>query len=213
MAFLSLKKTVQVDDSHLAICGMDEAGRGPWAGPVVACALMFKRDFLIKGLKNSKELTAEKREEIHEKLKEKTWIGVGVADHHEIDKFGLMKATNMAFKRALEELMKQGSATKPDLLIIDGRDKFHLPIPYKSVIKGDEKLKIIACASIIAKVARDRIMKKEAKNYPQYGFEHHMGYGTKRHQKALKEHGVCEIHRKSYAPIVRLTQQLEIFEE
>lgn len=212
MAFLSLKKILDVEDD-MAICGMDEAGRGPWAGPVVACALMFKRTFLIKGLRNSKDLTLEKREEIYEKLKERAWFGVGIAEHTEVDQFGLSKATNMAFSRAVEALLAQREVSKPKLLVIDGRDKFTLPLPYKSVIKGDEKLKIVACASIIAKVERDRIMKEYAQKYPQYGFERHVGYGTKRHQQALKEHGVCDIHRKSFAPVARITKQLNIFEK
>lgn len=206
MAFFCLKKTAKVDDS-VAICGMDEVGRGPWAGPVVACALMFKRKFIIRGLKDSKGLSAEKREAFYEKLKEVTWFGVGMAEHHEIDTLGLTKATNKAFERALEALIKQKNGEKPDLLVIDGRDKFKLPIPYKSFIKGDEKLKIIACASIIAKVERDRLMQKYAQKYPEYGFESHMGYGTKRHQRALEEHGVCSIHRKSYAPIAAIAQK------
>lgn len=212
MVFLSPKKLLEIDD-NVGICGMDEAGRGPWAGPVVACALMFKRNFLIKGLRNSKDLTLEKREEMYEKLKKNTWFGVGLAAHTEIDNLGLIKATNLAFSRALESLVLQKNVPKPQLLLVDGRDTFILPIPYKSVIKGDEKLKIVACASIIAKVERDRMMKSYAQKYPEYGFERHMGYGTKRHQKALKQHGICEIHRKSFAPVARITKQMNIFEK
>lgn len=212
MVFLSPKKVLNVKDD-MVLCGMDEAGRGPWAGPVVACALMFKRKFLIKGLRNSKDLTREKREEIYKKLTEKAWFGVGMAEHTEVDTLGLSKATNLAFSRAIEQLVSQKNVNKPDLLVIDGRDKFTLPLPYESVIKGDEKLKVIACASIIAKVERDRIMREYAQKYPQYGFERHVGYGTKRHQQALKEHGVCDIHRKSFAPVAQITKQLNIFEK
>ena len=181
---------------------MDEAGRGPWAGPVVAAALSFrKKDLRIVGLKNSKALSAEKREQFYKILTSKTDFAVGSATHEEIDNLGLIKATNLAFSRALESLMKK---ITPDLLIIDGRDKFNLQVPYISVIKGDEKIKIIACASIIAKVERDKIMKQYAKKFPFYGFDKNMGYGTKRHQQGLKEHGICKIHRKSYKPVARL---------
>lgn len=210
MVFLSLKKVLETEKEML-VCGMDEAGRGPWAGPVVACALMLKGEIRIKGLKNSKALTAEKREEIYEKLKEKAWFGVGVADHAEIDRAGLLRATHWAFDRALEAMLRKKGVPRPELLIVDGRDKWRFPIPHKTVIKGDEKIKIVACASIVAKVERDRIMRKMAKKYPQYGFDSHMGYGTARHHKAIKEHGICEIHRRSFEPVARLSQQMEIF--
>ncbi|MBU1703452.1 ribonuclease HII [Patescibacteria group bacterium] len=219
MAFLSIKKVLEeaivkrpdIGGSRV-FCGMDEAGRGPWAGPVVAAVVVFRgKDLRIKGLKNSKALTAEKREEIYRKLKTKVFFGVGSATHEEIDELGLIKATNRAFTRALEALKKDKSRRPPDLLIIDGRDKFNMPIPYVSVIKGDEKVKIVACASIIAKVERDKIMKKYAKKFPLYGFDENMGYGTKRHQKGIKEHGICEIHRRTYEPVARLSRQTEMF--
>jgi len=205
MAFLSPQKVIEranLKSKPKIICGMDEAGRGPWAGPVVAAALSFrKKDLRIVGLKNSKALSAEKREQFYKILTSKTDFAVGSATHEEIDNLGLIKATNLAFSRALESLMKK---ITPDLLIIDGRDKFNLQVPYISVIKGDEKIKIIACASIIAKVERDKIMKQYAKKFPFYGFDKNMGYGTKRHQQGLKEHGICKIHRKSYKPVARL---------
>ena len=217
MAFLSLKKLLETEKVPF-VWGLDEAGRGPWAGPVVACALMFpqKSGFSgpqIHGLKDSKQLNREQREKIYKKLVDKAIFGVGRAEHHEIDALGLTKATNVAYKRAIEALLEQKEARQPELMLLDGRDKFHLPFQYKSIIKGDAKVKIIACASIIAKVERDKLMREHAKKFPEYGFEDHKGYGTKRHQKALKEHGACEIHRASYAPIVRITQQKSIFPE
>jgi len=210
MAFLSLKKILGTEEAAL-VCGMDEAGRGPWAGPVVTCAFMTRDVFRIKGLKNSKALSAKRREEIAKKLKAKSDYGIGMASHQEIDKLGLMKATNLAFRRAVEKLLRKRGVKRPDILVIDGRDKWNLPIPYKTVIKGDEKIRIVACASILAKVERDRLMRKFSKEFPKYGFENHMGYGTKQHQKAIKEHGVCKIHRKSYKPVARLSKQMEIF--
>ena len=210
MAFLSLKKLLETEDVPF-VWGMDEAGRGPWAGPVVACALMFPREVRIQGVRDSKQLNKEKREKIYEKLKEKALFGVGRAEHHEIDSLGLTKATNLAYTRAIGALLSKKKSKKPELMLIDGRDKFRLPFEYKSFIKGDAKVKIIACASIIAKVERDKIMEEYAKKYPEYGFEDHKGYGTERHQQALERHGVCTIHRASYAPIVRITQQKTIF--
>ncbi|MEZ4087144.1 MAG: ribonuclease HII [Candidatus Gracilibacteria bacterium] len=203
MAFLSLKKLLETDQPPF-VWGLDEAGRGPWAGPVVACALMFLEDVRIHGIKDSKQLNKEQREKIYKKLADKTVFGVGRAEHHEIDTFGLTKATNMAYQRAVEALLEKKKSKEPELMLIDGRDKFQLPFRYHSIIKGDAKVKIIACASIIAKVERDKIMEEYAKKFPEYGFEYHKGYGTKRHQQALKQHGTCEIHRTSYAPIVRI---------
>ncbi len=182
------------------ICGIDEVGRGPWAGPLVACALVFKRKrvFGLKEVKDSKKLTEKKREKFFAIIKKNAVYGIGMAEVEEIDTFGLTKATNLAFTRALEELPL---AFKPDFLLIDGREKWKLPYPSRSIIKGDEKIKIIACASIMAKVTRDRIMRKLALQYTKYGFERHKGYGTSRHARALKKHGICPIHRRSFRPI------------
>jgi len=216
MGFLLLKKILkenlpkEIDPATAVVCGMDEVGRGPWAGPVVACGLILHKDPRIKGLKDSKQLSAQRREQIYEKLKRCAHIGIGKAEAEEIDDLGLTKATRLAFKRALEELTSQTGKTEqltkalvPDILLIDGRDKLNLPILAKSIIKGDEKVKVIACASIVAKVERDRIMCKAANKYPEYGFSIHKGYGTARHQKALAKYGVCDIHRKSFKPIAQ----------
>lgn len=200
MPFLSLKKIVS--NPLAEICGLDEAGRGPWAGPLVAGAVMFKQDIRLKGLKDSKQLTKAEREKFYDILIAKTFYGIGVVEAWEIDQLGLIEATNLAFLRALEQLPQ-----KPSYIVVDGRDKLKFPWPFTSIIKGDEKVKIIACASILAKVTRDRLMEKLADQYPQYGFAEHKGYGTKFHQKALQEYGPCDIHRKSYKPLHRFLQQ------
>jgi ribonuclease HII len=189
-------------EKNNVVCGLDEAGRGPWAGPVVACALVLKNEPRIKGLKDSKQLSKEKRELAYKRLQKCSYFGVGIATHKEIDELGLIKAANHAFVRAITNLQKKHPEIKPDILLIDGRDKFIFPIKHKSIIKGDEKIKIIACASIIAKVERDKIMCEYAGLYPDYGFEKHKGYGTSQHQQAISRHGICDIHRKSYKPIV-----------
>lgn len=183
------------------ICGLDEAGRGPWAGPLVTCALVFKKKRIcgLKGVKDSKKLTEQKREDFFSVIGKIAVYGVGIAEVTEIDTFGLTKATKLAFLRALENL-----PMRPDFLLIDGRDKFQLPYAARSIIKGDEKIKIITCAGIVAKVTRDRIMRKLALQYPQYGFERHKGYGTARHARALKKNGICPIHRKSFSPVAQI---------
>jgi ribonuclease HII len=194
MAFLSLPRLVP--SKYKIICGLDEVGRGPWAGPLVVCALILKSHFVFKGLKDSKQLSPLKREEVFQRLQKYAFFAIGMAEVEEIDRLGLTKATNLAYLRALENL-----PIKPDYLLIDGRDKMKLPYPYRTIIKGDEKVKLIACASIVAKVTRDRLMVELAVRYPEYGFELHKGYGTERHQAALRTHGICEIHRKSFQPV------------
>lgn len=185
----------------ILIAGMDEAGRGAWAGPVLAAAVILPKGTRLPGLNDSKLLTAKKRDELFKKIIQKCPHGIGSASHEEIDKFGLIKATFKAFERALQELQKNYPHSKPQKLYIDGRDKFHFKIPHESFIKGDQKFRCIAAASILAKVSRDHIMQTEAKNQNQYAFEKHKGYGTKHHQAALKKHGPGPWHRKSYAPI------------
>lgn len=180
---------------------MDEVGRGPWAGPLVACALIFKKTTTnnLKGLKDSKKLTVARRERFFKVIARQAVYGIGIAQVWEIDKLGLVRAINLVFKRAISQL-----PIKPDFLLVDGMDKLKLPYPFCTIIKGDEKIKIIACASIIAKVARDRIMREEALRYPQYGFEYHKGYGTRRHAGAIKQYGICALHRRSFKPIASI---------
>jgi len=177
------------------IAGLDEAGRGPLAGPVTAAAVILPPKTRLPGLTDSKKLTALQREKLFALITKKCEYAVGWASHKEIDRLGLTKATELAYKRAIKQLK-----TKPDHLLIDGRDPFKFAIPHTSIIKGDLKIRAISAASIIAKVSRDKLMLKYAQQFPNYGFEAHKGYGTARHQRALRKHGTCPIHRLSYAP-------------
>lgn len=204
MAFLPLKKLIPEHVEEHLVCGLDEVGRGPWAGPIVACALMFPVDLKLPHLKDSKHLTEARRNEFYDLLDRKAAYGIGMAEVGEIDALGLIKANNLAFKRAIAQLAEKGHI--PKFILVDGRDRLTLPHPWKTLIKGDEKVKIIACASIMAKVVRDGIMNELAQKHPDYGFESHKGYGTREHQEALRKHGACEIHRKSFAPVHRLLQ-------
>lgn len=204
MAFVPLKKLIPDGVEEIQVCGLDEVGRGPWAGPIVACALMFTRKLRLGGLKDSKHLTKTQREEFYELLDANAAYGIGMAGVDEIDRMGLLKANNLAFKRAIEQLASHGHV--PGFILVDGRDRMNLPHPWKTLIKGDEKVKIIACASIMAKVVRDRIMEELAVQYPKYGFESHKGYGTKEHQEALRTYGASPVHRKSFAPVHDLLQ-------
>ncbi len=181
------------------ITGMDEAGRGSWAGPVVAAAVILPKNFRLPGLTDSKLLSAAQRDELFIKITENYDFGVGIIPNDQIDKYGLLHATFLAFEMALD-----GLKNKADKILIDGRDKFKFIIPHESIIKGDLKIKSISAASVVAKVTRDRIMIEYAKQYPNYGFDEHKGYGTSRHQRALNDHGACKIHRFSYAPIMNL---------
>lgn len=178
------------------IAGLDEAGRGPWAGPVVAAAVILPPRIHLPGLNDSKKLTLKKREWLYERIIQKTIWGVGMASSKEVDRYGLLPATHRAFLRALNKL-----PATPEHLLIDGRDKFEWPLPSTSIIRGDSKIRCIMAASIIAKVTRDGIMLKYAQKHPGYGFERHKGYGTREHQSALKKRGVSPIHRKSYQPV------------
>lgn len=199
MGFLSLQKFV--NKKHQQICGLDEVGRGSWAGPLVSCALIFKKHIAIKGCADSKKLTALKRQKIFKILQNISFYGVGIVKPKEVDKLGIITATNLSFTRALKNLLEKEKNIKPDFLLIDGKDKLILPYRHKTIIKGDEKLKIIACASIIAKVIRDHMMQDYAQKYPHYGFERHKGYGTPFHLQALEKYGICALHRKSFKPI------------
>ncbi len=178
---------------------MDEAGRGSWAGPVVAAAVILPRNIRLPGLNDSKKLSAKQRENLFSIIKESCAYGIGMASEKEVDEQGLLKATYLAFCRALTNLPQ-----KADHLYIDGRDAFVFDRPHTSVIRGDQIYRCIAAASIIAKVTRDALMCEQAKNFPGYGFEIHKGYGTELHQKALHRLGPCELHRKTYKPLKEL---------
>ncbi len=188
------------------VAGLDEAGRGSWAGPVVAAAVILPEKLQLPGLNDSKLLTEKKREELFKKIVATCAYGIGTASHEEVDRHGLLHATFLAFQRALQQLPQQ-----PEALWIDGRDKFKFDVPHTSVIKGDRTYRCIAAASVLAKVTRDHLMIECARHYPDYGFEEHKGYGTERHQQALRSHGPSAIHRLSYAPLLHLKWAQEAF--
>ena len=176
------------------ICGVDEAGRGPLAGPVCAAAVILPEHLEIPGLTDSKKLTDKKRRELFPIIKEQAIAyGIGLATEQEIDEINILQATFLAMQRALDQL-----AVKPDLALIDGNRQKDFGLPVKTVVKGDSLSMNIAAASILAKVTRDDMMVQLAETYPQYGFEIHKGYGTKAHYAALTEHGPSPIHRMTF---------------
>ena len=177
------------------ICGIDEAGRGPLAGPVVVAGVIMPRDSFIEGVNDSKKVSEKKREILYDKIiEEAISYSVSIIDYDVIDEINILNAT----KKGVTEVVK-GLNVKPDLIIIDAlKDIDTCKIPYESIIKGDAKCYSIGAASIIAKVTRDRIMREWDKVYPQYGFAKHKGYGTAEHIAAIKEYGLCPIHRKTF---------------
>ncbi len=189
------------------VVGMDEAGRGPLAGPVVACALSVDPKFYAEKFKirvnDSKKLTLLKREKLFESLTKHKCIGWGIGKVSEktIDKINILEATKLAMKKAVKSLEKKLKFKDVEFLILDGNFKVDMDIPQKSVVRGDEKVFSCAAASILAKVTRDRIMVKYHREYPRYGFNRHKGYPTEYHFKALKKYGPCKIHRKTFWPV------------
>ena len=176
------------------ICGVDEAGRGPLAGPVCATAVILPRDLQIPGLTDSKKLTDKKRRELFPVIREQAVAyGIGLASEQEIDEINILQATFLAMRRALDQL-----SVRPDLVLIDGNRETDFGLPVKTVVKGDSLSANIAAASILAKVTRDNIMIQLSEQYPEYGFEIHKGYGTKAHYAALTEHGASPVHRRSF---------------
>ncbi len=187
--------------SHIWLCGVDEAGRGPLVGAVVAGAVVLDPENPIAGLKDSKKLTPAKRELLFEQiqLKAKAW-GVGQASPGEIDQINILQATMLAMRRAVEDLATRLGAW-PDKALIDGNRCPELPIAAEAIVKGDAKEPAISAASILAKVTRDRQMMILHEQYPQYGFNQHMGYPTEAHLAALQEFGACSEHRRSFSPV------------
>ena len=187
--------------STIWICGVDEAGRGPLVGSVVAGAVMLDPNNPIAGLKDSKKLTPAKREYLYEQimLKAKAW-GIGEASPEEIDQINILQATMLAMRRAVEDLASR-LGSWPDKALIDGNRCPELPIPAEAIVKGDIKEPAISAGSILAKVTRDRQMAILHERFPHYGFAQHMGYPTAAHFAALKEFGVCEEHRRSFSPV------------
>lgn len=185
------------------VAGIDEAGRGPWCGPVVAGAVILERGSLpselLDGLDDSKKLKPGMREDMFAALKAHARVGVGCAEAQEIDEINILQATLLAMRRAFDRL-----GIVPDLALIDGNRAPDLPCSARPVIKGDSKSLSIAAASIVAKVTRDRIMAELAETHPGYGWERNAGYGTAEHQEALNRLGVTEHHRKSFKPIIKI---------
>ena len=181
-------------NGYQAICGVDEAGRGPLAGPVCAAAVILPKGLEIPGLTDSKKLTDKKRRELFPVIKDQAIAyGIGLASHNEIDEINILQATYLAMERALAQL-----TVKPDIALIDGNRAKDFGLPVRTVVRGDSLSMNIAAASILAKVTRDDLMLELAEKYPQYGFEVHKGYGTKAHYEALRVHGASEIHRKTF---------------
>ena len=177
------------------LCGIDEAGRGPLAGPVVVAAVVMPKDSKLEGVNDSKKVSEKKRELLYEQIKEEAIsYSVAIVDEKEIDQVNILNATKEGLTTAI-----RGLKVKPERIIVDALTGIDTcGIPYDSVIKGDAKCYSIAAASILAKVTRDRIMRKMDEVYPEYGFEKHKGYGTAAHIAAIKEYGLCPIHRKSF---------------
>ncbi len=176
------------------ICGVDEAGRGPLAGPVFAAAVILPEGHIIEGVNDSKKLSEKKRDLLFDKIiDECVCYSIGTASEREIDEINILQATFLAMKRAVD-----GLEIKPDLALVDGNQIPPVNADVLTIVKGDGKSASIAAASIIAKVSRDRYMIELAKQYPQYEFERHKGYGTKLHYEKIAEHGICEAHRKTF---------------
>ncbi|TDQ42407.1 ribonuclease HII [Aureibacillus halotolerans] len=191
----SLERSLR-SGGYTFIAGVDEAGRGPLAGPVVAGAVVLPEDFYYPELNDSKKMTAAAREHCYEYLLVHAYAtGVGIMNSQQIDKLNIYEATRQAMVKAVQNM-----DTPLDYVLVDAMT---LPMPYAqaSIIKGDQRSLSIAAGSVIAKVTRDRLMKRMAKTYPGYGFDVHMGYGTKQHVQALQANGPCEIHRKSFQPV------------
>ena len=185
----------EIYDSGVSlICGVDEAGRGPLAGPVCAAAVILPRNIGIVGLNDSKKLSEKSREKLYDEICEKAMsFGIAFASVEEIEELNILNAAMLAMNRAIAQLEPQ-----PELALIDGNRSSAIEINSRCVIKGDAKCADIAAASILAKVTRDRYMLDMAEKYPEYHFERHKGYGTKLHYEALREYGPCEIHRPSF---------------
>ncbi len=184
-----------MENGYKVICGVDEAGRGPLAGPVYAAAVVLPKDFVIDGINDSKKLSEKKREELFEIIKEKSVAySIAFASEREIDNINILNATFLAMKRAVN-----GLYNKPDFVLIDGnRLPSDIDIPCKAIVKGDSLSDSIGAASILAKVSRDRAMVEFSEIYPQYKFEQHKGYGTKMHIELIKKYGPCRLHRRSF---------------
>lgn len=182
------------------IAGLDEAGRGPLAGPVVAAAVVLPRGLRIEGLTDSKQVPERERERLFEVIREQAVChGIGITHERTIDEVNILQATIIAMEQALQAL-----SPRPDYLLLDALTLSRVPLPQKPLVKGDRRSHSIAAASILAKVTRDRLMMELHEKYPQYNFRKHKGYGTGEHLALLRKHGPCEAHRKTFQPIARM---------
>lgn len=181
-------------DGYKLICGIDEAGRGPLAGPVCAAAVILPENFELEGLDDSKKLSEKKRNELYDKIIDQAlYYGIAYASEKEIDEINILNAVYAAMNRAADKLRAE-----PDICLIDGNRNQGISRNSICIVKGDSKCACIAAASVLAKVSRDRLMVEMAEKYPQYAFEKHKGYGTKLHYERIREFGPCEIHRKTF---------------
>ncbi len=185
-----------ISQGYSVVAGIDEAGRGPLAGPVVAAAVILPDGDKIDGLNDSKKLTEKKRELLYSEIIERAHFGVGIIDEETIDRVNIYQATRLAMKQAVCDLSKQ-----PVFLLLDGNMTIDLEIKQLAIVKGDSKSASIAAASIIAKVTRDRMMVEMHTKYPEYGFNKHKGYPTKAHVESIAKHGITPFHRKSFSPV------------
>ncbi len=182
------------DEGFEIVCGIDEAGRGPLAGPVCAAAVVLSRDLEIEGLNDSKKLSDKRRRVLFDEITaQAVTYGIAFATEQEIDEINILQATFLAMRRALAQLSIQ-----PSIALIDGNRETDFGLPVRTIVKGDSLSANIAAASILAKVTRDDFMLEQAKLYPEYGFDIHKGYGTKAHYEALRKYGPCPIHRRTF---------------
>lgn len=200
-------ETAALAAGYTRVCGIDEAGRGPLAGPVVAAAVVLPADYELPGLNDSKKLTARRREQLFDQLMADPRVHkcVATATVAEIDELNILRATHLAMARAA-----QGLAPLPDFCLIDGLAVPGFPLPSTNLVKGDARSLSIAAASVLAKVTRDRYMCELAVQYPRYGFERHAGYGTKAHLQAIQQYGITPHHRRSFAPVAQMELPLEL---
>lgn len=205
MPDLSFESALHARGVH-RIAGVDEAGRGPLAGPVAAAAVILPRGFACPGLDDSKKISAKRREALYLRLTQNPEVlwAVATASCGEIDRLNILRATHLAMRRAVESLVPP-----PDHCLIDGLPVRGFPLPHDAIIKGDGLSLSIAAASIIAKVTRDRMMRELDREFPQFGFARHQGYGTKEHLEALRIHGPCRHHRRSFQPVAQLSLPLD----
>ncbi len=225
-----------VQTGYNFIVGIDEAGRGPLAGPVVACATVYKQlvefypvsqrktkenldltqeDKLLSLIRDSKTLSEKQRESLYDFIQDNFFVGVGICDQGTIDRMNILQASFLAMKKSLSDLKRKNKKYQQEekkqkiIVLVDGNQKIpHLSLEQKTIIGGDKISKTIAAASIMAKVTRDRIMRSMHEKYPVYGFDMHKGYGTQKHLMALKKYGPCDIHRKSFRPIKKLRSSI-----